>query len=282
MSRIGLVLHGEDGEAQDHVGRLVQRLSAGGHTVVAVVGDLSEQICTSHDLVAVSPTEFPDDLDLAISLGGDGTMLRTVGLLEGANVNILGGNFGDLGYLTVAEPEQLHEAIERSLVGDHDTEERMLVAGTLGDETVHALNDLVVERAPGETSVRLGVAIDGKPFTSYPADGLIVATPTGSTAYALSARGPIVAPTHSCLQLTPVSPHMLFDRTLILAPDTVVELTLEGHRNAVVSVDGRTMLTMAPGDTFRCTRSKRVARLITFDDRDFLAVLKSKLGLADR
>jgi NAD+ kinase len=278
MAVIGLVLHGQDPEAAVEAERLAETLIADGHEVVGIAGDVPD-----HSAVTPrSEADFADGLDLAVSLGGDGTMLRTVGLLRGSEVGILGVNFGDLGYLTVIEPDDLHPAINRALAGDHDCEERMLARGTVEGRSLDAFNDIVVERAPGDTTVRIGVSIDGKRFTSYPADGLILSTPTGSTAYAFSARGPIVDPNHDCLQLTPVSPHMLFDRSLILSPDSVIELTVEGHRPAVVSVDGRTMHTMEPGDTLRCSRSPHVARLITFDDRDHLAVLKSKLGLADR
>ena len=278
MARVGVVLHGEDPGALEYAEGLARSLNGSGNVVVAVVDDAER----STELECVEAERFPEDLDLAVSLGGDGTMLRTVGLLAGHDVKILGVNFGDLGYLTVTEPHHLDDAVARALAGDHDIEERMLVSGTLGDTTVHALNDIVVERAHGNTSVRLGVSIDDERFTSYPADGLIVATPTGSTAYALSARGPIVAPTHSSLQLTPVSPHMLFDRTLVLEPDSEIALTVEDHRSAIVSVDGHTMLHMNPGDTLLCRRSPRVARLVTFGARDHLAVLISKLGLADR
>lgn len=278
MATIGLVLHGQDADAAREAERLGRQLTEDGHTVVGVEGDVPSGTAVQ----CRSESAFADGLDLAVSLGGDGTMLRTVRLLDGADVRILGVNFGDLGYLTVIEPEELATAITRALAGDHGREERMLARGTVDDRCFDAFNDIVVERAPGDTTVRIGVSIDGKRFTSYPADGLILSTPTGSTAYAFSARGPIVDPNHDCLQLTPVSPHMLFDRSLILSPDSVVELTVEGHRPAVVSVDGRTMHTMEPGDTLRCSRSPHVARLITFDDRDHLAVLKSKLGLADR
>lgn len=278
MARIGVVLHGADTEAVRHAEKLAKLLTSQGHAVIAPVED-SDLIS---ELECVEPADFGTGLDLVVSLGGDGTILRTVALLDGADVNILGVNFGDLGYLTVIDPHELDTAVQRSLDGDHDIEERMLVSGHVGDKTVHALNDIVVERAPGQTTVRIGVTIDGKRFTSYPADGLIVSTPTGSTAYALSARGPIVFPTHSALQITPVSPHMLFDRSLVLEPDSEIELTIEGHRSAVVSVDGLTMHEMKPGDTILCTRSPHVARLVTFDTRDNLAVLKSKLGIADR
>ncbi len=278
MATIGLVLHGQDPAAATEAERLGATLTADGHTVVGVEGD----VAADSSVTPRSEADFATDLDLVVSLGGDGTMLRTVGLLGGSEVGILGVNFGDLGYLTVIEPDESQNAITRALAGEHECEERMLARGTVGDLCFDAFNDIVVERAPGDTTVRIGVSIDGKRFTSYPADGLILSTPTGSTAYAFSARGPIVDPNHDCLQLTPVSPHMLFDRSLILSPDSVIELTVEGHRPAVVSVDGRTMHTMQPGDTLRCSRSPHVARLITFDDRDHLAVLKSKLGLADR
>ncbi|MGI9607758.1 MAG: NAD(+)/NADH kinase [Acidimicrobiales bacterium] len=278
MARIGIVLHGADEQALTQAGDLAEQLTSGGHEVVGVVDDASR---SSH-FRCVEPHEFPDDLDLAISLGGDGTMLRTVGLLAGSKVKILGVNFGDLGYLTVTEPEHLETAVARSLAGDHEVEERMLLRGTVGGQNFEALNDIVVERAPGETTVRVSVAIDGERFTSYQADGLIVATPTGSTAYALSARGPIVEPTHESIQITPVSPHMLFDRTVVLSPKSSVAITVERHRAAAVSVDGNTMVLMKPGDTLTCARSPHVARLITFERRDHFAVLRAKLGLSDR
>ncbi len=278
MARIGVVLHGADDDALRHAESLTTSLSDQGHTVVAVVDDADRV----GSITRVSADEFPAGLDLAISLGGDGTMLRTVALLAGEQVKILGVNFGDLGYLTVIDPDELEVAVQRSLAGDHDIEERMLVSGEVGGKSLHALNDIVVERSPGDTTVKIGLSIDGRHFTSYPADGLIVSTPTGSTAYALSARGPILYPTHYALQVTPVSPHMLFDRSLVLRPDSVVELTIEGHRSAVVSVDGNTLVTMAPGDTIVCRRSPRIAKLVTFESRDNLAVLKSKLGIADR
>ena len=278
MARIGLVLHGAEPDALVEAQRISAVLDEGGHEVVSIVEEAAED----SGITLVEPESFTGGLDLAISLGGDGTMLRTVGLLRGSDVHILGVNFGDLGYLTVIEPGELDRAVERTLKGDYTVEERMLVSGTVAGQEFHALNDIVVERAPGNTTVRVGVTIDDKPFTAYPADGLILATPTGSTAYSLSARGPIVYPTHTAMLLTPVSPHMLFDRSLVLRPDSVVELTIEGHRDGVVSVDGNTMHTMSPGDTIVCTASRHVARLVTFDRRDNLAVLKSKLGIADR
>ena len=279
MARIGLVPHGAHSVAIEEAERLSAWLREAGHTPVAIRSESPSLEISNAD--QVDEAVFGEGLELAISLGGDGTMLRTVALVQDSGTKILGVNFGNLGFLTVVDPDDLDNAVERSLSDDHDIEERMLVSGTFKGTTIHALNDIVVERFPGDTTVRIGVTIDGKPFTSYPADGLIVSTPTGSTAYALSARGPIVFPTHSALQLTPVSPHMLFDRSLILGPDSSLELTIEGHNSAVVSQDGNRVLTMEPGEMIVCKRSSRVARLVIFDARDNLAVLKAKLGISD-
>jgi NAD+ kinase len=146
----------------------------------------------------------------------------------------------------------------------------------------HALNEAVLERTAASNTIRLGVTLDESFFTTYAADGMIVATPTGSTAYAFSVRGPIIAATHRALQLTPVSPHMLFDRTMVLEPETRVCLDVRGERPASLSVDGRTVGTLRDGDTIECTASAHSVQLVTFGPRDFHAVLKAKFGLNDR
>ncbi len=145
-----------------------------------------------------------------------------------------------------------------------------------------ALNDAVLGKAPTGHTVRIEVAIDGEPFTPYTADAVIVATPTGSTAYNLSARGPIVAPSHHALLLTPVSPHMLFDRTLVLEPTTRLTLTVGADRPAALAVDGRDLDDLRPGDSLVCTASEHSARLVTFGPRDFHQILKAKFRLSDR
>ena len=145
-----------------------------------------------------------------------------------------------------------------------------------------ALNEAVVERSAEVNTIRLRVDIDGHFFTTYAVDGMIVATPTGSTAYAFSARGPIIDPAHRSLLLTPVSPHMLFDRSLVLEPTTPVVLAVDGHRPANVSVDGRRIATVGDGATIRCCAAPQSARLVTFGSRRFHHVLKAKFGLNDR
>ena len=226
-------------------------------------------------------------IDLAISIGGDGTMLRTVALVSRFGVPVLGVNCGVLGYLSELEPEHLDEALERYFAGRFDVEERMMVAATLtaagrAPTTYEALNEIVIEKAASGHTVRLRLDVAGTPFTTYAADGLIVATPTGSTAYSLSARGPIVSPRHRAVLVTPVSPHMLFDRTLVLAPDEDVTVHITGHRSAVLAVDGRHTAELGEGDTVHCATATTVARLVQFGRRDFHQILKAKFGLSDR
>ncbi|MDZ7733502.1 MAG: hypothetical protein U5R31_10745 [Acidimicrobiia bacterium] len=131
-------------------------------------------------------------------------------------------------------------------------------------------------------TVRLDVWIDGEFFTPYSTDGLIVATATGSTAYSFSARGPILAPTLRAMVLTPVSPHMLFDRPLVLSAGSEVRVAVSGHRPASLSVDGRQLGQLRDGDAIVCTAAPHDAQLVTFSPRDFLSILKSKFGLNDR
>jgi NAD+ kinase len=228
------------------------------------------------------------EASLAISLGGDGTMLRTVELLDGEPVPILGVNVGLLGYLTEVEPDAMAVALERIGRGDYRVDERMLLdvscdpAGAEPASTRRALNEAVIEKLePGHT-VRLAVAIDGAPFTTYAADGLIVATPTGSTAYSLSARGPVLSPHQRALLLTPVSPHMLFDRSLVLDPDEEIEIEVIGHRPAHLSIDGYRSSTLDAGARVVCRPSAAVARLVRFGPGRFHQILKTKFGLSDR
>jgi len=238
---------------------------------------------------AVSSAAFADGLDVVMSLGGDGTILRTVGLLLGAPVPIVGVDFGQLSYLTEVEPGELQPCLERVLRGEAEVEDRMLLdvaihapSGGVEPASVLALNEAVVERTFSGHTVRLDVAFDDHPFTTYEADALIVSTPTGSTAYAFSARGPIIEPSARALLLTPVSPHMLFDRSLVLDPGTPVAFRVAGHRNATLTVDGRIIGELRPGDSIRCSTSTHVARLVTLHRRHFHTILKAKFGLSDR
>jgi NAD+ kinase len=233
----------------------------------------------------------PGTLDLAVSLGGDGTMLRTVDLVSPDGVPVLGVNLGHLGYLAAVEPEDLREALRRFLVGDYQVESRLTLDISVtndGGDGVHtvlhrsALNDLVLQRPAGGHTVRMEVSVNGASFLTFAADSLILATPTGSTAYNLSARGPIVSPQARVQILTPVAPHMLFDRSLVLDADDVIAFSPIAGQPADLVVDGWLAASLRPGQTLHCRKGDRDARLVTFGERDFHRILKRKFNLADR
>jgi NAD+ kinase len=232
------------------------------------------------------------DADLVLSLGGDGTMLRAVNLLEGAPVPLLGVNLGRLGYLTEVEVDEMTGALERFLAGSEAGQWHLDVRMML-DVAAHdaagvecgrwrALNEAVVEKSESGHTISLLVRIDGEPFTSYATDGLIVSTPTGSTAYSLSARGPVVSPKHRALLVTPVAPHMLFDRSLVLDPTETVDIEVLDDRPASVAVDGRPVCSLTAGSIVRCVPAESTARFVRFGAHHYHQVLKAKFGLLDR
>ena len=187
MATVALVLHHDRPEARTLARDAVEWLAARDHEVRLPRQDAS---LIDRPELGVGVADLPDGCDLAISLGGDGTMLRTVDLVASKGVAVLGVNVGQLGYLTDVEPSELFGALERVLEGAHRIEERMLLDVRLssGAQTL-ALNECVVERTPTGRTVRLRVSLNDEFFTNYAADGVIVATPTGSTAYSFSARG---------------------------------------------------------------------------------------------
>jgi NAD+ kinase len=284
MSLVALVAHHDRVEAAVLAEQAVAWLERHGHEVCLPAEDAAA--------VGLGHLGRPSDrlaaADLAVSLGGDGTVLRTVELVSAKDVPIIAVNVGLLGYLTEVEPPALTTSLDRFFRNDYDVEERMMLSVSVVDggpadgQTFRALNEAVVEKRASGHTVRLAVRIDGSSFTTYAADGLIVATPTGSTAYSLSARGPIVSPAHRALLLTPVSPHMLFDRSLVLDPDEDVDIEVLGERDASLSIDGREVAVLPAGATVRCSAAAEVARFVIFGERHFHRILKAKFGLSDR
>ncbi len=278
-----LVGHADRHEADGVAQRVVDWLVSHGHRVVASAQDRSN---LGLDSAAVPDVSDMDLVSLALSIGGDGTMLRTAKLVDGRRIPLLGVNVGLLGYLTEVEPPAVIAALDDVMAGRHSLEER-----TVLDVEVHrgqqverhrALNEASLEKLTAGHTVRLAVEIDGAPFTTYQADGLIVATPTGSTAYSLSARGPIVSPLLRALLVTPLSPHMLFDRSLVLGRDETVVVTATGSRPVGLAIDGEFLGEMRPGDRIVCRESERPAVFVRLQARRFHQILKTKFGLADR
>lgn len=287
MTDVVIVVHHERAAARLLAERAAAWLSDRGHRAWIPNDD-----AVGLDLVELGDDAPFGEADLVLSLGGDGTMLRAVHLLDGAPVPLLGVNLGRLGYLTEVEADQVDQALERFLAGAEQgqwkLDERMMLDVAVTDAdgrsigTWRALNEAVVEKLESGSTVHLGVHIDAEPFTTYAADGLIVSTPTGSTAYSLSARGPVVSPKHRALLVTPVAPHMLFDRSLVLDPSETVDVEVLPDRPASVAVDGRATCNLETGAKVRCTPSACTARFVRFGAHHYHQVLKAKFGLTDR
>ena len=214
-------------------------------------------------------------------------MLRTVDLAYECGAAVLGVNVGQMGYLTEVEPEDLDDALARLIAGEFEVEERMVLevvvqsrGGTEG--RWWALNEAVIEKSAAGGWSDSRSAINGAFFTTYAADGVIIATPTGSTAYSFSARGPIVSPRHRCLLLTPVSPHMLFDRSLVLDPEEELRFVITDERSALAHARRPRARPARRRRHGHVHRGPKPARIITFGPRDFHQILKTKFGLADR
>jgi NAD+ kinase len=239
------------------------------------------------DAYATEPDDFAPGLDLVMSLGGDGTMLHAVQLVYPSPVPLMGVNVGLLGYLSELEPEELERWLPRLLAGDFEISERMMLsvdvesAGAVRGSW-YALNEAVIEKLRSGHLIYLDVSINGTAFTSYAADGLIVATPTGSTAYSFSAGGPIVSPDLRCIVLTPISPHMLFDRSLVLSDHEEVAFAVSNGRNVALTIDGHELGELCSGDRVRCRVAPEPLRLVSIRPRDFHQILKTKFALPDR
>ncbi|MFN5841095.1 MAG: NAD(+)/NADH kinase, partial [Acidimicrobiaceae bacterium] len=255
---------------------------------MGVVADEADLAAIGSSLVVAGDVA---SVDVLVSVGGDGTMLRAVRSLNGAAIPIIGVNLGMLGYLANVEQESILDALNAWHTGTEggafEYDDRMLLEVSIWTNgarkaNILALNEVVIEKKEAGHTVRLGVDIDRAPFTTYAADGLIIATPTGSTAYSMSARGPILSPRLRAVLVTPVSPHMLFDRSMVLDPSEPVRVEVLGHREVNVATDGGLVHSLKPGDIVEVRAAKEVARFMRFEEQRFHHVLKSKFGLNDR
>ena len=240
------------------------------------------------------PTEaHPEDIDALLTLGGDGTLLRGARWLGGREVPVLGVNLGHLGFLTACGGDELETALRGLASGAFATEARMTVEARLEVDGPprreparwFALNDVVLHKGGFARVLKLRVAVDGEEIASYAADGIIVATPTGSTAYSLSAGGPVVVPTLESIVIAPISAHTLAIRPLVLPPDAEVRIrAVDGPEELMVTVDGQVGATVIGAQALVVRRAKPV-HIVRFPGDTFFARLRRKLGwggLADR
>jgi NAD+ kinase len=267
VSRVGFVVH--DGRS----------------AAVAAVDDLTERLLgRGVECLRLAHDDVTHPVDLVVAVGGDGTFLRAAHVASQLRSPVLGVKVGRLGFLTEVEPGDALPLILDALAGRARIQERLAVVGESEDAAIFppqwGMNEIMVEKRARHRLVRLRLEVDGAYVTTFSADGVIVATPTGSTAYSFSARGPIVSPDVACLVVTPIAAHMVFDRSFVLGATQVVTLEVMGEEPAILSADGRETVEVPVGTRVRIRASNRPARFVRRDDdRSFLPRVREKFGL---
>jgi NAD+ kinase len=280
MKNLGMILNAHKPEAVEMGRRLSRWCREAG---VAL-------LLPRHEASVLLMTEMPDEewlnaVDVAIVIGGDGTFLRASRYILEADIPLYGINLGHLGFLASGRAEEAEEDLARVLAGDYTLLERPLLRCSLFREdtllhTLHAMNDVVLTKNAIARLLRIEVRINGKFFGILPADGIIISSPTGSTAYALSAGGPILPPHMRCMLLAPICAHTLYSRPLLAAPDDTITLTpLSGARDITLTQDGQLGYEVLPGDRIEISLSRdRRIRTVTMPNRTFLDLVQEKLG----
>jgi len=219
-----------------------------------------------------------EDGDLVVACGGDGTMLRAARLVGSRDVPVMGVNLGGLGFLTEFSADEAQAGIEDFCRGTHTEERRMVLACRYGRKSGFALNDIAVNMGPANRAIELVAVSGGVLVTRYIGDGVVVATPTGSTAYSLAAGGPVVYPTMQAILLTPLSPHALASRPMILPPDAKVELELSRRsESAILNLDGQERWIIRPGRPLHISRAGFTIRIVTPKGKTYFQILRDKL-----
>jgi NAD+ kinase len=252
---------------------------AGSHqvTVFGLEEEISRLNCQA---VGVSEGELGARADLLVALGGDGTVLRAMHLAEAHSVPVLGVNLGKLGFLAEVDVPDLTEALTAVSENRFEVEGRAALDVAIGDHRYSAFNDVVVVRVPGEGNADVELAVQGIHFVSYAADAVIVATPTGSTAYNFSAGGPIIDPSVAGILVTPSAPHSVFNRSIMVNPSQCLSLTLlPSAGRLAVEVDGRIATYLVPGDTVSVTARADAARVVRLGSTTFYERARRKLGI---
>lgn len=234
--------------------------------------------------LAYNNNKMYQEADFVIVLGGDGTLLGVARSVSQFGTPILGVNLGRLGFLTEVEISDLHSAMEKIIADEYFIEERMMLEAIIINNKVeanifYALNDVVIKKGSFARIVRLKTFVDDKYLDTFPADGLIIASPTGSTAYSLSAGGPIVNPKNSLLIITPISPHTLNARPVIVSDQEKIRIEIEGENNEIVlTIDGQHGYKLKEGDSVLIKKADFHAKFIKVNNKTFYDVLRKKLA----
>jgi NAD+ kinase len=285
MKSIGIICKWGRSEPQEILEELLPWLSERG---VKAYCDPSIKCCSGAKPELCSVEEMPSLVDMGVVLGGDGTMLWAARMFSPKGTPLLGVNLGGMGFITEVARKDAIKAMERVLEGDYTIEQRIMLSAVHSKDakpynTFQALNDVVVSKGNRATIIELEVLVNGVFVTRYRSDGIIVATPTGSTAYTLSSGGPIIYPTLNCLVLTPICPHTLTNRPIVLPDDSTVEIRLiSDSDDMVLTHDGLVAGTLARGDEVIISRSEHTASMIMPPGHDHFEALRTKLGWGER
>jgi NAD+ kinase len=278
MHSVGLVLH----PRRDSVEAVEAVLGWASQRDITVYGIVDEIVRLNCAATGVTDRELGRRSDLIVSLGGDGTMLRAMRLADGQRASVLGVNLGKLGFLAEVDVPELPGALSAIDAQEFTNEPRLAIDATFGGQTFTAFNDVAVVRVPGHPSAVVSVNVSGQPFVSYAADAVIVATPTGSTAYSFSAGGPIVQPAVEALLVTPAAPHSAYNRGFVLSVDETVRLDmLPSSGRLAVEVDGQVEGYTEPGDEVTMRARPQAARVVRLGYTTFYQRARRKLRLTD-
>ena len=285
MTRVGLVAKPDAAQAQSVILRLVEWL--GQHGMTVVIEKETAGLVPSASVAAAHKSDLPGQVDLLIVLGGDGTLLSMARAVGDLGVPILGVNLGGLGFLTATTLDEMLPALETLLAGGMEVEERMMLSASLrrGGQSVGeyiALNDVVITKSAMSRIIDLSVSVGGRHAISYRADGLIISTPTGSTAYNLSAGGPILFPTMDAVVLTPIAPHTLSNRPIVVPGAQRIEVALLIDQEVMLTMDGQVGVPLRERDVVEVQKAAARIRLVRFPQKDFFSVLRTKLKWGQR
>jgi NAD+ kinase len=285
VKRIGIVAKTDRAEARPMLAELLRWSAAAGLT--AVLDKETGALAPEAPVTLVPKPDLPAHADVVLVLGGDGTLLSVARLVGDLGVPILGINLGGLGFLTAVTAEEMLSALEALRRGELVTEERVMLAARVtrqGERLTDyvALNDVVVTKSAMSRIITLGVSVEGQFATGYRADGLIISTPTGSTAYSLSAGGPIVFPTMDAMVLTPICSHTLTYRPIVLPGTQVLQVTLESDQDVMLTLDGQVGFALKRWDTVEIRRAAARTRLLRVPHQHFFTVLRTKLKWGER
>jgi NAD+ kinase len=220
-----------------------------------------------------------DGPDAVVAIGGDGTVLEAASIALELEVPVCGINVGRVGYLAEFAEGEIEDLADAIASDTFTTLHHSTVSVSTRSKSASAINDVVVEKVMGQRIIEVAVAVNGRPLATYRTDGMIVATPLGSTAYSLSAGGPIVDPTLDALIMTPVAPHSLLNRAIVLAPDAVVTLSVAGDRPARINIDGRELYVVEPDELITIRRGSATVAFITLERHPFPHAVREQFGL---